>query len=45
MTCPHFPVNDLGRARELDAVTRPRRRPCKHWVTVTVARTYSGGAA
>ena len=34
----------LGRARELADVTGPRRLPCKHWVTVTVARTYSGGA-
>ena len=33
--CPH-----LGRSRELDGVTGIRRLPCRHRVTIAVARTY-----
>ena len=30
----------LGRSRDLEHVTRERRLPCGHWVTIVVARTY-----
>jgi hypothetical protein len=37
--CPH-----LGRAATLEAVTATRRLPCRHWVTIVVARTYEAAA-
>ena len=35
----------LGRAPDLEGVTGPRRLPCGHWVTVTIARSYGKGPA
>jgi hypothetical protein len=44
-TCPVCGAPHLGRARELANVTTTRRLPCKHWVTVVIARTYGNGTA
>lgn len=41
--CPVCRSPHLGRAVTLEGVTGPRRLPCRHWVTVVIARTY--GAA
>lgn len=47
--CPVCGAPHLGRAKELAGVTGARRLPCRHWVTVVIARTYgqmgSGAAA
>ena len=47
--CPVCGRPHLGRSRELTDVTGIRRLPCRHWVTIVVARTYgqtgSGAAA
>jgi hypothetical protein len=45
VTCPSCGAPHLGRARELAKVTTTRRLPCKHWVTVVIARTYGKGTA
>lgn len=39
--CPVCGRPHLGRARDLSAVTVTRRLPCRHWVTIVVARTYA----
>jgi hypothetical protein len=38
--CPVCGRPHLGRRRELADVTGVRRLPCRHWVTIVVARTY-----
>jgi len=38
--CRDCGLPHLGRARELADVTRTRRLPCGHWVTIMIARTY-----
>ena len=43
--CPLCGRPHIGRSRELDGVTRTRRLPCGHWVTVVVARVYSQKSA
>jgi hypothetical protein len=43
--CPACGAPHLGRSRELTKVTGTRRLPCRHWVEIVVARTYSGTAA
>ena len=49
VTCRVCGAPHLGRARQLEDVTGPRRLPCGHRVTIMVARTYGqrreGGAA
>ncbi|HEX6520943.1 MAG TPA: hypothetical protein VF070_13170 [Streptosporangiaceae bacterium] len=42
--CPVCGAPHLGRARELSGVTGTRRLPCKHQVTIVVARTYGSTA-
>lgn len=39
--CPVCGTPHLSRARSVDRVTRTRRLPCRHWVTVVVARSLS----
>jgi hypothetical protein len=39
-TCRICGAPHLGRARQLEDVTGPRRLPCGHRVTIMVARTY-----
>lgn len=39
-TCRTCGKPHLGRARSLDQVTRERRLPCGHTVTIMIARTY-----
>jgi hypothetical protein len=47
--CPVCGRPHVGRSRELDGATGIRKLPCRHWVDVVVARSYSqqhqGGAA
>jgi hypothetical protein len=40
VTCPVCREPHLGRSRELADVTGTRKFPCRHWITVVVARTY-----
>ncbi len=39
--CPVCGRPHLGRSRTLAGVTGTRRLPCRHWVTIVVARVYT----